>query len=210
MVNNARVILSTLKKAYPHAHIVLHYHTPWELLVAVILSAQCTDVRVNIVTKKLFAKYKTLAAYVAATPAVFETDIRSTGFYHAKAKHILAAARLMQTKFQGQIPKTMGELVTIPGVGRKTANVVLGNAFGLVEGIAVDTHVRRLSQRLHFVNPAMIDPEQIEKVLMGIFPKEEWFGLTYLLIDHGRAVCKAKNPNCVGCVINTYCPSSRV
>jgi endonuclease-3 len=232
MTTNASVILSTLKKAYPNAHIVLQYHTSWELLVSVILSAQCTDVMVNKVTKELFAKYKTLDDYVHADLAAFEQDIKSTGFYHNKAKNILAAAKLVQTKFKGTIPKTMEEMVTIPGVARKTANVVLGNAYGIVEGIAVDTHVSRLSQRLRLVDLTKIggkklmiferdgkifieytkdaDPVKIEKELMASIPKKDWFTLTYLLIDHGRAVCKAQNPNCVGCVVHKFCPSSRL
>jgi endonuclease-3 len=210
MAHNASVILSKLKKAYPNAHIVLRYHTSWELLVAVMLSAQCTDVTVNKVTEKLFTKYKTLDAYVHADPTVFEQDIKSTGFYHNKAKNVLAAAKLIKTKFNGSIPKTMDEMLAIPGVGRKTANVVLGNAYGVVAGIAVDTHVSRLSRRLRLVNPDIADPEKIEKELMAVIPKRDWFGLTYLLIDHGRAVCKAKNPDCAGCVVNALCPSSRL
>lgn len=232
MVHNASVILSTLKKAYPHARIILRYSTLWELLVAVMLSAQCTDVTVNKVTQKLFAKYKTLGAYVHAEPTVFEQDIKSTGFYHNKAKNVLAAAKLIQSKFKGSIPKTMEEMLTIPGVARKTANVVLGNAYGVVAGIAVDTHVSRLAQRLRLVDLTKIggkklmiferdrkvfidytkdaDPVKIEKELMAIIPKKDWFGLTYLLIDHGRAVCRAQNPNCAGCVVNSLCPSSRL
>jgi endonuclease III len=203
-------IVQTLKGAYPDAHIVLQYSTPWELLVAVILSAQCTDVTVNKVTEKLFAKYKTLDAYVRASLTEFEGDIKSTGFYHNKAKNVLAAAKLIKTTFNGNVPKTMAEMITIPGVGRKTANVVLGNAYGVVVGIAVDTHVRRLSQRLHLVDPKNADPVKIEKELMAVIPKKDWFVLTYLLIDHGRAICRAQNPNCAGCVLRDVCPSSRL
>ncbi len=222
MERNASVILATLKKAYPNAHIVLRYAIPWELLVAVILSAQCTDVTVNKVTEKLFAKYKTLESYVRADLKEFERDIRSTGFYHNKAKNVLAAAKLIATKYNGTVPKTMEEMLTIPGVARKTANVVLGNAYGVVEGIAVDTHVSRVSQRLRLVDLATIggkklmidykkdaDPVKIEKELMAIIPRAGWFRLTYLLIDHGRAVCRAQNPNCAACVVSHLCPSSR-
>ena len=212
MVDTKRIttIIQLLKQAYPQAHMILRYHTSWELLVAVMLSAQCTDVTVNKVTEKLFAKYRTLDVNTHAHDTEFENDIRSTGFYHHKAKNILAAAKLIQTKFNGQIPKTMEEMVTITGVGRKTANVVLGNAYGIVEGIAVDTHVLRLSQRLHLVDPKNNNPVKVERELMALIPKKDWFTLTYLLIDHGRAVCKARNPNCAGCVVNKLCPSSRL
>ena len=225
MVDTQRIatIIRILKQTYPNARIILRYSNPWELLVAVMLSAQCTDVTVNKVTEKLFAKYKTLDAYVRADQSEFEQDIRSTGFYHNKAKNILAAARLVKTTFHGQIPRTMEAMVTIPGVARKTANVVLGNAYHIVEGIAVDTHVLRLSQRLRLVDPVKIggkklmidfkkdaDPIKIEKELMAVIPKKEWFSVTYLLIDHGRSVCKSQNPNCAGCTLRYLCPSSRL
>jgi endonuclease-3 len=234
MVDTARIarIVQTLKDAYPKARIILRYSTPWELLVAVMLSAQCTDVTVNKVTEKLFAKYKSLDAYVHANPTEFEGDIKSTGFYHNKAKNVLAAANLIQTKFGGTVPKTMEEMLTIPGVARKTANVVLGNAYGVRVGIAVDTHVLRLSQRLRLVDLTKIggkkrmvferggkkltdytkdaDPVKIEKELMARIPKKDWFILTYLLIDHGRHTCRAQNPNCAGCIVNKLCPSSRL
>jgi endonuclease-3 len=225
MVDTKRIatIIQTLKDAYPKAGIILRYSTPWELLVAVILSAQCTDSTVNNVTQKLFAKYKTLDAYVHADPTGFEGDIKSTGFYHNKAKHVLAAAKIIQTRYNGTVPHTMRDMVTIPGVARKTANVVLGNAYGVVAGIAVDTHVLRVSQRLRFVDVTKIggkklmidfkkdaDPVKIEKELMAVIPKKDWFPLTYLLIDHGRAVCRAQNPNCAGCVVSRLCPSSRL
>ena len=206
MTPNASIILLTLKKAYPHAHIVLRYRTPWELLVAVMLSAQCTDVTVNKVTEKLFAKYKTVDDYVRADRTEFEQDIKSTGFYHTIAKNILAAAKYIN----GHVPKTMEDMLKIPGVGRKTANVVLGNAYGIVEGIAVDTHVSRLSRRLHLVDPTITDPVKIERELMTIIPKKDWSVLTYLLIDHGRVVCKAQTPKCSECVVSKFCPSSRL
>ncbi len=225
MKDGARVetILKLLKKNYPHAQIILRYGNFWELLVAVILSAQCTDVMVNKVTEKLFSKYPALEDYVHVNPKEFEQDIKSTGFYHNKAKNILAAAKLIKEKFDCRIPKGMEEMLTIPGVARKTANVVLGNAYGIVEGIAVDTHVLRLSQRLGLVNQDAIggkklatdfkkdaDPVKIEKQLMAVVPKADWFNLTYLLIDHGRAICRAQNPDCNHCILKTICPSSRV
>lgn len=233
-------ILAQLKREYPGATIVLTYGNPWELLVAVILSAQCTDVMVNKVTEKLFAKYPTLDDYVSADPNEFEQDIKSTGFYHNKANNIRAAARLIKEKFGGKVPKTMEELLTVPGVARKTANVVLGNAYGVVEGIAVDTHVLRLSQRLRLVDLDRIggkktvvfirgglagsqdhplrvldykkdaDPVKIEAELMALVPKRDWFKTTYLLIDHGRAVCRAQTPDCTHCMLNDLCPASRV
>lgn len=211
MVNRARVhsIIKLLKKNYPDARIVLKYGNKWELLVSVILSAQCTDVMVNKVTERLFKKYITLTDYVNADSKEFEQDIKSTGFYHHKAKNILAAAKLIKEKFNGKIPKTMGEMLTIPGVARKTANVVLGNAYGLVEGIAVDTHVLRLSGRLGLVEKDA-DPVKTEKQLMEVIPREDWFKVTYLLIDHGRAVCRARNPDCKNCILKIICPSSRI
>lgn len=230
--------ISILKRTYPHAKIVLQYGNSWELLVSVILSAQCTDIMVNKVTEKLFQKYPRLEDYVNADTGEFEQDIKSTGFYHNKAKNILAAAKLIKQKFDGKIPKTMSEMLSIPGVARKTANVVLGNAYGIVEGIAVDTHVLRLSQRLrlvdlekiggkkalHFTRPGPrqagpglevdykkdADPVKIEKQLMEVLPRQDWFKATYLLIDHGRAVCKAQHPDCAHCILNILCPSSRV
>ena len=214
----ADTILSLLKKTYPNAQIVLNYGNPWELLVAVILSAQCTDLMVNKVTERLFVKYKTLDDYVNAYITEFEKDIKSTGFYHSKAKNILAAAKLVKEKFAGSVPKTMEEILTIPGVARKTANVVLGNAYNVVEGIVVDTHVLRLSQRLRLVDVDRsipdykkdADPVKIEKQLMEYLPKDMWFKTTYLLIDHGRSVCKAQKPDCAHCVVSAHCPASRV
>ena len=201
MNQSASTILDILKKSYPDAHIALHFSTPWEFLVATELSAQCTDTRVNIVTEKLFKKYPTLEDYCKANIREFESDIKSTGFYHNKAKHILAAARLIKEKFNGKVPKTMDTMLTIPGVGRKTANVVLGNT----EGIAVDTHVARVSQRLGIVS----GPKNIEQELMALVPKQDWKRITFLFIDHGRAICLARNPKCAECVVQPYCPSSR-
>ena len=211
MVSRARVysILHLLKKSYPDAKIVLRYRNPLELLVSVILSAQCTDVMVNKVTERLFKKYTTLTDYINADIKEFEQDVKSTGFYHNKAKNILAAAKLIKEKFNGAIPRTMPEMLMIPGVARKTANVVLGNAYGVVEGIAVDTHVLRLSGRLGLVDKDA-GPVKTEKQLMAVIPKEDWFKTTYLLIDHGRAVCRAQNPDCNHCILKIMCPSSRV
>jgi endonuclease III len=183
-------IFKTLRNLFPEAGMILKYSNPWELLVAVELSAQCTDVRVNIVTEKLFQKYRTLEDYMKADPREFEKDIFQTGFYKNKTKNILAAAKVVKEKFGGNPPKTMEEMLTIPGVGRKTANVVLGNAYGLAEGIAVDTHVMRLSQVLGLSKHKT--PEKIEKDLMKHIPQKEWFHSTYLLIDYGRKYCTAR------------------
>jgi len=199
-------IIRRLKKSYPHSKIALRYSNNWELLVAVILSAQCTDKKVNEVTALLFKKYLTLDDYVSADSREFEQDIRSAGFYRAKAKNILESARIIKEKFSGKLPRIMEELLTLKGVARKTANVVLGNAYGVVEGIAVDTHVRRLSQRLGLSKHN--DPVKIEQDLMAQIPKKEWFTLTYRLIDHGRAICTAKKPKCDTCPLNDICPSA--
>lgn len=185
----AVVIIKKLKELFPDAKIVLSYSNNFELLVAVMLSAQCTDKQVNIVTSKLFKKYKKLEDYAAARQEDFEQDIFSTGFYKNKAKNILATARIIKDKFDGRVPNTMNELLSLPGVARKTANVVLGNAYGIVEGIAVDTHVRRLSLKLGLTEHQ--NPEKIEKDTMGILPKDEWFDFTYRLIEYGRKYCPA-------------------
>ncbi|MEK7464830.1 MAG: endonuclease III [Patescibacteria group bacterium] len=190
----AAKIVAALKNLFPNARIVLNYSSNWELLVAVILSAQCTDKKVNEVTAKLFKKYRALNAYFKANPKEFEKDIRPTGFFRAKTKNILAAANMVEEKFGGKIPKTMAEMLKIPGVARKTANVVLGNAYGVVEGIAVDTHVRRLSQKLGLTDHD--DPVNIERDLMTLLPKSEWFTFTYRMIDYGRAICPARKHDC--------------
>ena len=209
MTNKTRIqkIFTILYQAYPHAQVALKYQNPWELLVAVILSAQCTDIRVNIVTKNLFTKYKTLADYANANIKKFEQNIRSSGFYHNKAKHIIESAKQIREKFNGEVPKTMEELLTLPGVARKTANVILWSAFGKNEGIAVDTHVMRLSERLELVSSkAYRNPVKIEKELMKIIPESEWGPAAYQLIDHGRAICQAKKPKCSLCPLNKFCP----
>ncbi|MDP2664695.1 MAG: endonuclease III [bacterium] len=190
----AAKIVQKLKKLFPKAKIVLQYSNNWELLVAVILSAQCTDKKVNEVTVKLFKKYRTLNDYLDAKQEEFEQDIRQCGFYHNKAKNILAAGKVIKEKYGGKVPKTMEEIDALPGVARKTANVVLGNAYGVVEGIAVDTHVMRLSQKLGLTDSN--NPVKIEQDLMKLLPKKEWFDFTYRLIDYGRGVCTARKHKC--------------
>ena len=192
-----RIIMKTLGQLFPKADIALTYGNNWELLVAVILSAQCTDKKVNQVTPPLFRKYPTLAAYVAADPKEFEKDIHSTGFFREKTKRILAAAKMLTEEFGGKVPRTMEEILKIPGVARKTANVVLGNAYGIVEGIAVDTHVKRLSKLLGLTKHT--DPVKIERDLMRVIPREEWFPFTYRLIDYGRAYCVARRHDHAKC-----------
>lgn len=199
-------IVTRLKKTYPKAKIVLNYSSPWELMVAVILSAQCTDKKVNEVTQHLFKKYKTLDDYIRADMKEFERDIHATGFYRAKAKSILTSARMIKEKFNGKVPRTMDDILTLRGIARKSANVILGNAYDVVEGIAVDTHVRRLSQRLGLTKHN--DPVKIEQDLMALIPKRDWFKTTYLLIDHGRAVCAARDPRCDLCPLSDICPSA--
>src|SRR3989338_5191696 len=187
-------IARTLKKLFPKPKIALNYRTQWELLIAVILSAQCTDIMVNKVTRRLFKKYRTLHDYARANQKAFEKDIRQAGFYRNKAKHILKSAKIIKERFKGRLPRTMDELLILPGVARKTANVVLGNAFNTVEGIAVDTHVRRFAIKFDLTDYK--DPKRIEKDLMDIFPKKEWFSITYRLIEYGRKICPARIHNC--------------
>jgi len=198
----ARLIFGELKKLFPEAKMMLNYHNNWELLVAVELSAQCTDKKVNEITPALFKKYPTLADYVKAKPSEFEKDIYQSGFYKNKTKNILAAAKLVSEKFGGKIPRTMEEILTIPGVARKTANVVLGNAYGVVEGIAVDTHVKRMA-RLWCLSKET-SPEKIEKDLMELLPKEEWFQFTYLVIEYGRKYCIARVKDHSKCPLGKY------
>lgn len=211
-VDQANKIVARLREEYPDARIVLDFGNDWELLVAVILSAQCTDKMVNQVTAKLFAKYRRVENYASADPLEFENDIRSTGFFRNKAKHIIAAAQKVLTDFGGEVPASIAGLLTLPGVARKTANVVLGNAHPEAyandpdAGIAVDTHVHRLSRRLGLASSD--DPEKIERELMAIVPRADWFQLTYLLIEHGRAVCSAKRPRCDICGLQELCPSA--
>lgn len=199
-------IIKLLEKDYPKAKTALHYSSPLEILVATILSAQCTDKRVNIVTKSLFKKYKTAKDYANADLSELEQDIKSTGFYRNKAKNIKNAGRMLVENFGSQVPNTMEELLELPGVARKTANIVLSNAYGVIEGIAVDTHVRRLSMRLGLTENK--DPNKIEKDLMQIVPESYWKIITNLLIIHGRNVCKARKPKCVSCILNKLCPTA--
>jgi endonuclease-3 len=199
-------IIELLEKVHPDAKVALHYSNPLELLVATMLSAQSTDETVNKVTKALFKKYTKPEDYANVGLRELEQDIRSTGFYHNKAKNLQNAAKMLVEKYHSQVPKTMEELVELPGVARKTANIVLTNAYGVVAGVAVDTHVRRLAQRLGLSEND--DPNKIEQDLMGIVPKDRWMRITDLLIFHGRRVCTAKKPNCAGCVLNKICPSA--
>ena len=199
-------IVELLEKEYPDAKTALNYGNPLELLVATMLSAQCTDKRVNAVTKSLFKKYKTAIDHANADLGELEEDVRPTGFYRNKAKNIKKSCRLLVEKFNSQVPKTMGELVELPGVARKTANIVLSNAYGVVEGIAVDTHVRRLSQRLGLTENK--NPDKIERDLMKIVPKNQWKRIADLLIFHGRNICVARKPKCNLCVLNKICPSA--
>ncbi len=203
-----RTIIARLKREFPDAKCALDHTSPLELLVATILSAQCTDARVNMVTPALFAKYRSAADYAAADPAVFEREIQSTGFFRNKTKSILGMARALEENHGGQVPDTMAALVALPGVGRKTANVVLGNAFGKNEGIVVDTHVGRISGLLKLTKE--MNPEKIERDLTALVPRKDWTIFSHLLILHGRKTCIARRPKCESCRINDLCPSSRV
>ena len=201
----ARKVLAILEKAYPDARVALAYSNPLELLVATILSAQCTDVRVNLLTKALFAKYRSPADYANANPRELEQEIRPAGFYHSKAKSIQGCCRALLDRFHGDVPGTMAELTQLPGVGRKTANVILGAVFG-VPGITVDTHVLRLSHRLGLARAD--DPVKVEFELMKLLATRSWIFFSNALIQHGRRVCKAIRPDCVGCGMNRFCPSA--
>ena len=201
-------IIKRLSKAYPDAHVALNFTNPLECLVATILSAQCTDERVNMVTKELFAKYRTAKDYLEVPEAELAADIKPTGFFNQKTKSIRGACARIVEVYGGKVPNTMEDLITLPGVARKTANIVLGNSYGVVEGIAVDTHVRRLAERLGF--SAEKDPDKIERDLMRLVPKKRWFDFTYVIIDHGRAICVARTPRCAECPVNDLCPSSLV
>ena len=204
----APIILERLKRAYPEARTALDHRNAFELLVATILSAQTTDVRVNLVTPVLFARYPTAAALARARPADVEEIIKSTGFFRNKARSIIGMAQGLVADFDGEVPRSMDQLLRLPGVGRKTANVVLGNAFGINDGIVVDTHVTRLSRLLGLTRQT--DPEKIERALMKLFPREDWALLSHLLIFHGRQVCIARRPRCGECVLADVCPSARL
>ena len=201
-------IIDALKKTYPDAKCSLNHRSPLQLIVATILSAQSTDQRVNIVTRNLFKKYKSAKDYADAPPEQLEADIRSTGFYRSKAKSLRGMAQALIDKHGGKVPQTMEELVELPGVGRKTANVVLGNAFEKNVGVVVDTHVTRLANRLHLTDHAS-DAVKIEQDLMKIVPPEDWTLFSHLLIYHGRAICTARKPKCEQCPILSLCPSGK-
>lgn len=198
-------ILAKLNEAYPDVTCALNHQSAFQLLIATILSAQCTDVRVNEVTSTLFQKYPTPEAFAYANPAELENEIRPTGFFRNKTKSIMGASKAILEKFGGQVPRTMDELLTLPGVARKTANVVLGTAFGIASGVVVDTHVQRLSQRLDLTRHE--DPKKIEQDLMKIIPQNRWILFSHQLIWHGRRVCVARNPRCVQCVLEKICYS---
>ncbi len=197
-----------MKKEYPKPTVALKFSNPLEMLIATILSAQATDVKVNEVTKDLFKKYKTARDYAEADRTKLENDIRPTGFYRNKAKYLQEACKLIVEEFDGKIPDTMEGLMSLPGVARKTANIVISNAFGKIEGIAVDTHVKRLSQRLGLTTNK--NPDKIEQDLMAIIPKKDWFQFTYMIIDHGRKICHAKKPEHDKCIVRELCPSVNV
>lgn len=199
-------ILDALRREYPEARCALEHRTPFELLVATILSAQCTDQRVNLTTPALFARFPTPAALAAADPAELEALVRPTGFFRTKARNLIAMAGALVARHGGQVPADMDALHALPGVGRKTANVVLGNAFGLNEGVTVDTHVTRISRLLGLTRHA--DPVRIEADLMRLVPREDWTRVSHWLITHGRAVCIARRPRCGACALRRWCPSA--
>lgn len=199
-------IINLLEKVHPDAKLALKWSNPLELLVATILSAQCTDERVNRVTESLFKKYRTAEDYANANLEEFENDIRTISFYRNKARNIKKACQILVEKYNSEVPKTMEDLLSLPGVARKTANVVLSNAYGIFEGIIVDTHVSRVSRRLGLTSET--DPEKIERDLMEIVPREKWLRFADLLIFHGRRICTARNPKCDECILNKICPSA--
>jgi endonuclease-3 len=196
-------ILRHLDEAYPAATCALHHHDAWQLLVATILSAQCTDERVNMVTPSLFRKYPTLEDFAHVSQEELAQDIRSTGFFNNKAKSIIGAARKILTDFGGRVPRTMEEMLTIPGAARKTANVVLGTAYGIASGIVVDTHVQRIAKRLDFTKET--DPAKIERDLMKVIPQDRWIVFSHQMIHHGRKLCMARNPRCAECPLDPIC-----
>ena len=202
----ARQIMDMLSKAYPDPRIELNYSNPLELLVATILSAQSTDKTINTVTNDLFKKYRTPGDYAGADLKTFEQEIKSSGFYHNKAKNIISSAKILVEKYDSKVPKTMEDLLTLPGVARKTANIVLSNAYGIAAGIAVDTHVKRVSFRLGLTKET--DPVKIEKDLLAAIPKEYWISTNKRMVLLGRYVCTAKKPLCAECVLNKVCPSA--
>jgi endonuclease-3 len=202
-----RPVITRLKRRYPDARCALDHQDPLQLLVATILSAQCTDARVNLVTRDLFLKYRDARDYADANPAVFEQEIKSTGFFRNKTKAILGMAQALMERHGGRVPSTMDELTALPGVGRKTANVVLGTAFRINQGVVVDTHVTRVANRLKLT--AQKDPVKIEQDLMKLVPRKEWADFSHLLIHHGRQICDARKPKCEICPVNALCPSAK-
>jgi endonuclease III len=204
--DRVKKIIRGLKRAYPDAKCSLNHSNAFELLIATILSAQCTDARVNMVTQDLFRKYRKPSDYLKVSPRELQRDIRTTGFFRNKTTSIQGASKVLTEQYGGEVPQTMDQLLELPGVARKTANVVLGNAFGIAAGVVVDTHVTRLSHRLAFSQQKTA--EKIEKDLIAIVPKKDWVMFPHLLIAHGRAICKARNPLCDQCPIEKYCPSS--
>jgi endonuclease-3 len=204
--NRAKRIIELLKRAYPDAKCSLNHSNAFELLIATILSAQCTDERVNIVTADLFRKYRKPQDYLKVPASELQNDIRTTGFFRNKTKSIQGTAKVLTEQYAGLVPETIEELLELPGVARKTANVVLGNAFGVISGIVVDTHVTRLSRRLALTQQK--HPEKIENDLMAIVARKDWVDFSHLLIAHGRKICRARNPLCAECVIEKLCPSS--
>jgi len=206
MKQGVEEILKRLKRKYK-PRTVLRYKNPLEILIATILSAQCTDKRVNLVTRELFKKYRTAEDYADADLEEFQQEIRSTGFYRNKAKNIINCCGILVEKFDSKVPRTMEELITLPGVARKTANIVLQAGYGIVEGIAVDTHVKRISQLLGLTDNK--DPVKIEQDLMKISPRKEWMNLSHLLVMHGRETCIARRPKCKECMLNDLCPSAQ-
>jgi endonuclease-3 len=212
--DRAPAVIRLLKEAYPEARVALRFSNPLECLVAVILSAQATDKKVNEVTETLFQKYRTPQDYVGVPEAELAADLKPTGFFNQKTRAVRGACRMIVEEFDAKVPDSIADLVKLPGVARKTANIVLGNAYpdklrtDPDVGVAVDTHVRRVSQRLGFTEQR--DPNKVERDLMEVLPREDWFGFTYVLIDHGRAVCKAPTPRCEECPVSHLCPSSRV
>ncbi|PKL76291.1 MAG: endonuclease III [Candidatus Melainabacteria bacterium HGW-Melainabacteria-1] len=199
-------VLTCLKRMYPDAHCALNYRNPFELLVATMLSSQCTDVRVNQVTATLFETYPDPQAFASAEPSALEQAVRPTGFFRNKAAAIQASSRILLAQHGGEVPRTLEYLTQLPGVGRKTASVVMGNAFGAADGVVVDTHVSRLSQRLGL--SSQTTPEKIEQDLMVLIPKADWVLFPHLMIAHGRAICKARKPDCGHCLLNDICPSA--
>ena len=198
-------IIRLLQKAYPRSRTALRYRTPHQLLISTILSAQCTDLRVNQITPSLYSKYKTVSDFAEADRGTLEQEIRTAGFYRNKAKNIISACKRIVEEYNGKVPDSMEELITLPGVARKTANIVLSSCFRKAEGIAVDTHVRRLAGKLMLTKNS--DPNKIEQDLMKIVPREDWLDFNYMFVNHGRRICRARKPLCDECVIRHLCPS---